>query len=60
MSNPGLNISLIFIAVAAIFLVVSIKDYLRTNGKTTAARQTWLRVSFIFAAVGTILAFMHS
>ena len=60
MIDPGLKISLFFFALAVIFLAVSLRDYLKTNGKTNPARQTWLRVSVIFAAVGTILALMYS
>ena len=60
MIDPGLKISLFFFALAVIFLAVSLRDYLKTNGKTNPARQTWLRVSVIFAAVGTILAIMYS
>jgi hypothetical protein len=58
-TNPGYNISLIFFALAVIFLVVSIRDYSRSKGKTSPARQTYLRVSFIFAAVGIVLTLMH-
>jgi hypothetical protein len=60
MTDPGFRISLIFFAIALVFLAVSVRDYLRTKGKANPARQTYLRVSFIFAAVGTILALMHS
>ena len=60
MTDPGFQISLIFFILALIFLAVSLRDYLNTKGKTNPPRQTWLRVAFIFAAVGTILAFMHS
>jgi hypothetical protein len=60
MTDAGFKISLIFFALAVIFLAVSVKDYSKAKGKANPARQTWLRVSFIFAAVGTILAFMHS
>jgi hypothetical protein len=59
MGKPGLYIGLIFIALAAIFLAVSVRNYSRTKGKSNPARQTWLRVSFIFAAVGIVLALMH-
>jgi hypothetical protein len=59
MTNPGFNISLIFFALAVTFLVVSVRDYSRTKSETNPARQTWLRVSFIFAAVGIVLALMH-
>ncbi len=59
MTDPGFKISFIFFALAVIFLVVSVRDYSRNKGKTNPARQTWLRVSFIFAAVGIVLALMH-
>jgi hypothetical protein len=60
MSNPGLKIAFVFIALALIFLAVSLRDYLKNKGKRNPARQTWLRVSLIFAAVGVALALMHS
>jgi hypothetical protein len=59
MTDPGFKISLVFFALAMIFLVVSVRDYSRNKGRTNPARQTWLRVSFIFAAVGVVLALMH-
>jgi hypothetical protein len=59
MIDPGLKISLFFFALTLIFLAVSLRDYLKTKAKTNPARQTWLRVSFIFAAVGIVLALMH-
>jgi hypothetical protein len=59
MSNPGLKIALVFIVLAIIFLAVSVRDYLSTKAKSNPARQTWLRVSLIFAAVGVVLALMH-
>jgi hypothetical protein len=49
----------VFIALALIFLAVSFRDYLQTKGKENPARQTWLRVGFIFAAVGVVLALMQ-
>jgi hypothetical protein len=58
-SNPGLKIAFMFMGLALIFVVVSVRDYLKTKGKKNPARQTWLRVSFIFAAVGIVLALMH-
>jgi hypothetical protein len=51
MTDPGSKISFIFFALAVIFLVVSVRDYSKTKDKTNPARQTWLRVSFIYAAV---------
>jgi hypothetical protein len=59
MSDPAFKISLFFIALAIIFLAVALRDHAKTNDKTNPARQTWLRVSLIFAAVGIALALMH-
>jgi hypothetical protein len=59
MTDPGSKISFIFFALAVIFLDVSPKDYSRIKDRTNPARQTWIRVSFIFAAVGILLALMH-
>jgi hypothetical protein len=59
MTDPGFKISLVFFALAMIFLVVSVRDYSRIKDRTNPARQTWLRVSFILAAVGIVLALMH-
>lgn len=59
MSNPGFNIALAFILLAMFFFAVSVRDYLVTKGNTNPARQTWLRVGFIFAAVGIVLALVH-
>ena len=55
MADPGFKISLIFFALAVIFLAVSLKDYSRIKDRTNPARQNWLRVSFICAAVGIVL-----
>lgn len=42
----------VFIAIAVIFAVAALRDYLRTEGKLTPARKTWIRMAFIFAVVG--------
>ena len=41
----------VFVALAVIFLGVTVQNYLKAEGKTTPARQTWLRIAFIFAGV---------
>jgi hypothetical protein len=51
MQNPS-SLGMVFIASALIFLIVSFRDYLRTEGKMTLARKVWLRIAFIFACVG--------
>ena len=59
MNNSRFAVASVFIVLAIIFLAVSFRDYLKTTGETNPARQTWLRVGFIFAAVGIVLALMH-
>jgi hypothetical protein len=44
-------VALLFAALATIFLAVTLRDYLRSEGKLTAGRQTWLRMTFIFAGL---------
>jgi hypothetical protein len=44
-------VSLIFLALAIIFVGLSLQNYLRDEAKLTPMRQTWLRVAFIFAGI---------
>ena len=48
--SPSLGI--VFVALAVVFVGVVLRDYLKTEGKLTIARKIWLRMAFIFAAVG--------
>jgi len=41
----------VFVALAVIFLGVTVQNYLKAEGRMTPARQTWLRIAFIFAGV---------
>jgi hypothetical protein len=45
------SVGLIFVALAVIFVGVTVQDYLRTEGKLSPARHAWLRVAFIFAGI---------
>ena len=54
MQGP-VSLATILIALAVIFLAITVQDYLRLEGKLTPARHTWLRVAFIFAGVGIVL-----
>ncbi len=51
--SPGLGI--VFVALAVIFAGVALRDYLIEEGKLTPARNTWLRISFVFCAVAIAL-----
>jgi hypothetical protein len=53
------NIGFIFIALSVIFLGAAFRNYLKTKGELTPARQTWIRISFIFAVVGIVLLLLH-
>jgi hypothetical protein len=57
-SSPALPV--VFVALAVIFLTVTVQDYLRTEGKLTPSRHTWSRVALIFAGVAVILAFLQA
>ena len=46
------RIGLLFCGLAAIFLAVALRDYLRAEGKRSLARRTWVRIAIIFAVVG--------
>ena len=53
------SLGVVFVALAVIFLGVAVQDYLKAEGKMTAARQAWLRVAFIFAGVSIGLYVMR-
>jgi hypothetical protein len=57
---PPPPVATMLVALAVIFLTVTVQDYLRTEGKLTPARHTWLRVALIFAGIGTILVLLQA
>lgn len=50
-----LNLGIVFVALAAIFVGLALRDYLKSEGKLTPGRKTWLRIAFIFSCVGIFL-----
>ncbi len=58
MNSPS-SLGIIFIAIAVVFLGISFRDYLKTEGKLTIARKIWIRMAFIFAGVGIGLSNSH-
>ena len=54
------SLGIVFVALAVIFLGVTFRDYLKAEGKMSIARKIWIRMSFIFAAVGIGLYFVHT
>jgi len=53
------SLSIVFVAIAVIFIGVTFRDYLKAEGKMTIARKIWIRMAFIFAAVGIGLYFLQ-
>ena len=45
-------VSILFIAIAVIFLAITFRDYLRSEGKLNPARRAWIRIALIFSSVG--------
>ena len=53
------SIAIVFVAIAVIFIGVALRDNLKTEGKMTIGRKVWIRMAFIFAAVGIGLLFVQ-
>ena len=51
----NLNMGIVFIALAIIYVGLALRDYLKSENKLTPARLTWLRIAFIFSGVGIFL-----
>jgi len=45
-------IGLLFIGLAVVFISITVSDLLKTSGRVSIARKVWIRMAFIFAAVG--------
>jgi len=58
MQGPS-SLSIVFVAIAVIFIGVALRDYLITEGKMTIGRKIWIRMAFIFTAVGIGLFFVQ-
>jgi len=54
------SVAIVLVAIAVIFAAAALRDFLRAEGKLTAARQGWLRMTFIFAGVAIALFAWHS
>jgi hypothetical protein len=54
-----LIVGVAFLGLAVVFFGLSWRDYLREQGRKTISRTVWLRLAFIFAAVGIGLCFLH-
>jgi len=49
--NMIIKLAIVFLAIAIIFVTVTLRDYLKTEDKLTIARKIWLRMAIIFTAV---------
>ena len=58
MQGPS-SLSVVFVAIAVIFVAVVLRDYLKEEGKATIACKIWIRLAIIFAAVGIGLFFVQ-
>jgi hypothetical protein len=58
MQGPS-SIGIVFVAIAVIFIGVAFRDYLKAESKMTIGRKIWIRMAFIFAAVGIGLFFVQ-
>ena len=58
MQGPS-SLSIVFVAIAVIFIAVAFRDYLKAEGKVTIARKVWIRMAIIFAVVGIGLFFLQ-
>jgi amino acid transporter len=56
---PVTLIGPLFLLIALVFAILSIRDYRRAGGTPTPARRAWVRIAVIFAAVGVWLTVMH-
>jgi H+/Cl- antiporter ClcA len=54
-----LIVGVVFACLALVFLGLAWRDYLKEQGRKTISRNVWLRLAFIFAAVGIGLSFLH-
>lgn len=54
---PG--VTFLFAALAVVFAVLAVRDYLREGGESTPARKTWQRMAVIFSAVAVGLFVWH-
>jgi hypothetical protein len=44
-----------FLALAAVYAAVAVRDHRRTQGAASPARRGWLRIAIIFGLVGAAL-----
>ncbi|MEW6290758.1 MAG: hypothetical protein AB1545_12990 [Thermodesulfobacteriota bacterium] len=55
----NLIVGITFVGLGVVFLGLALHDYLKERGMMTISRNVWLRLAFIFTAVGIGLSFLH-
>lgn len=53
-------VSVMFVALAVVFVAAAVRDALKARDELTPARKTWLTVAFIFSAVAIGLFLIHT
>lgn len=56
--NITLLVGVAFVGLAGVFFGLAWRDYLKERGRKTISRTVWLRMGFIFAAVGIGLSLL--
>jgi hypothetical protein len=51
---------LLFLALAVVFVALTVRDYLIAANVLTPARRTWLRVALIFSAITAGLVLLNA
>jgi len=46
------SLSIVFVAIAVIFIGAAFRDYLKTEEKMTIDRKIWIQMAFIFSVIG--------
>lgn len=54
-----MNIAFVFILLAAVFIALSIGDYVKKGSGMTPARKTWLIIALVFGVVAVVNLFMN-
>ncbi|RJX32221.1 MAG: hypothetical protein C4531_06675 [Desulfurivibrio sp.] len=54
-----LIVGVAFVGLGALFLGLALYDHCRARGRMTISRNVWLRLAFIFTAVGLGLSLLY-
>lgn len=54
------EVGVVFVALAVIFMAATVRNFLKEGGGLTPARNTWLRISFIFSGIAIGIFIWHN